>query len=127
MGVLCLFFDDFGNDSSSGVLTFSSVASAETWHVHLGAESKDQALQADAFLPNEIWIYAGNSIMFKFPDKNEIHTVTLLQAGQDCPFLAQSAPGTTRLRIKFTKPGTYPYYCDLHDVDGTVGKVIVLP
>ncbi|HVB54900.1 MAG TPA: plastocyanin/azurin family copper-binding protein [Candidatus Acidoferrales bacterium] len=51
----------------------------------------------------------------------------LQAAPQDRPFLAQSAPGTTRLRIKFTKPGTYHYICALHDVDGMVGTVIVLP
>jgi plastocyanin len=67
---------------AAGLLTLPSVASAETWHVQVGAESKDQALQADAFLPNEIWIYAGDSIQFTFPDKNEIHTATLLEPGQ---------------------------------------------
>ena len=74
---------------AAGLLTFSSVASAQqTWDVQVGAESKNEALQADAFLPNEIWIYAGDSIMFKFPDKHEIHTVTLLQAGQVRPLFA---------------------------------------
>jgi plastocyanin len=68
---------------AAGLLTFPSGASAQqTWHVQVGAESKSQALQADAFLPNEIWIYAGDSIEFTFPDKNEIHTATLLQPGQ---------------------------------------------
>jgi plastocyanin len=74
---------------AAGLLTFPSVASAQqTWHVQAGAESKDQALQADAFLPNEIWIYAGDSIQFTFPDKNEIHTATLLEAGQARPLFA---------------------------------------
>jgi plastocyanin len=74
---------------AAGLLTFPSAASAQqTWHVRAGAESKDQALQADAFLPNEIWIYAGDSIQFTFPDKNEIHTATLLQAGQVRPLFA---------------------------------------
>ncbi len=51
-----------------------------------------------------------------------------LQASpQDRVGLVQSNPGITRLRIKFTKPGTYHYICALHDVDGMVGTVIVLP
>jgi plastocyanin len=40
---------------------------------------------------------------------------------------AQLPPGTTRIRITFPNPGTYEYHCALHDVDGMVGKVIVLP
>lgn len=51
----------------------------------------------------------------------------LQAAPQDRSFLPQSAPGVTRIRIKFTQPGTYHYYCALHDVDGMVGTVIVLP
>ena len=40
---------------------------------------------------------------------------------------AQLPPGTTRITITFNKPGNYYYHCALHDVDGMLGEVIVLP
>jgi plastocyanin len=40
---------------------------------------------------------------------------------------AQLAPGKTRITITFNQPGTYSYHCALHDVDGMVGQVVVLP
>src|SRR5215472_8293282 len=45
---------------------------------HLGAQSTDEGIQALAFLPNELWIHAGDSITWTFPT-HEIHTVTFLQ------------------------------------------------
>jgi plastocyanin len=39
----------------------------------------------------------------------------------------QLPPGTTRITITFPKPGNYYYHCALHDVDGMLGEVIVLP
>jgi plastocyanin len=39
----------------------------------------------------------------------------------------QLPPGKTRITITFNNPGIYRYHCALHDVDGMVGKVIVLP
>lgn len=56
-----------------------------TWHANVGAETKDEAGQADAFLPNEIWINAGDRIQWNWEPKNEPHTVTFLKAGQTRP------------------------------------------
>ena len=48
-----------------------------TWYANVGAETKDEAGQATAFLPNEIWINASDSIQWTWRPKNEPHTVTL--------------------------------------------------
>jgi len=52
------------------------------WTASVGAESGDQGRQALAFLPNEIWIHAGDSITWRLVTKNEPHTVTFLIANQ---------------------------------------------
>lgn len=73
----------------AGFLALPSAANAQqTWYVQVGAESQNEAKQADAFLPNEIWIYAGDSITFKFDPKHEVHTVTLLAPGQVRPLFS---------------------------------------
>lgn len=53
------------------------------WNANVGAETPDQAKQANAFLPNEVWICQGDSITWTFVPRNEIHTVTFLsQSGE---------------------------------------------
>jgi plastocyanin len=52
--------------------------SATNWQATAGAQSTDEGIQALAFLPNELWIHAGDSIKWTFPT-HEIHTVTFLQ------------------------------------------------
>src|SRR5260370_18619169 len=51
------------------------------WRAAVGAKSNDMGRQALAFLPNEIWIHAGDSITWTFPT-DEIHTVSFLKSGQ---------------------------------------------
>jgi plastocyanin len=58
---------------------------SQTWNLKVGAESRDEANQAVAFLPNEIWIYAGDSIQWTWQPKNFPHTVTFLNPGQTRP------------------------------------------
>ena len=53
----------------------SAPATTQTWFATVGAQSNDKARQALAFLPNEIWIHAGDSVTWRF-DVDEIHTVT---------------------------------------------------
>lgn len=62
-----------------------TASAQQTWNLKVGAESHDAAKQADAFLPNEIWIYAGDSIQFTWQPKNEPHTVSFLAPGQIRP------------------------------------------
>jgi plastocyanin len=59
-------------------------ALADTWQLQVGAQNGDRAHQALAFLPNEIWIHANDSITWSFPS-NEVHTVTFLAPGQVRP------------------------------------------
>src|ERR1035438_4749671 len=51
------------------------------WTAVVGAQSLDQARQALAFLPNEMWIHAGDNITLTVVT-NEPHTVTFLTANQ---------------------------------------------
>ncbi len=55
------------------------------WHATVGAQSGDKGRQALAFLPNEIWIHAGDSITWTF-DVDEVHTVTFIPDSGPRPF-----------------------------------------
>jgi plastocyanin len=57
---------------------------AAQWKASVGAQSPDLGSQALAFLPNEFWIHAGDSIRWTL-DSREIHTVTFLKPGQVRP------------------------------------------
>ena len=59
-------------------------SSAETWWAWAGAESRDMGSQALAFLPNELWIHAGDSIRWTHTS-TELHTATFLMPGQTRP------------------------------------------
>src|SRR5258708_23071846 len=73
------------------VLTLSSVANAQ-WQATVGAKSKDKGRQALAFLPNEIWIHAGDNVTWT-ADADDIHTITFLTSGQIRPPFAVGCPG----------------------------------
>ena len=63
------------------------------WRATVGAQSNDMGRQALAFLPNEIWIHAGDSITWTFPT-GELHTVSFLKSGQTrLPFQVGCPPG----------------------------------
>ncbi len=57
---------------------------ATEWKVIVGAESPGRGDQALAFLPNELWVSAGDSIRWTFPT-HERHTLTFLKPGQTRP------------------------------------------
>lgn len=57
---------------------------AKEWRATAGAESADRGSQALAFLPNELWINAGDSIRWAFPT-HERHTLTFLTPGEVRP------------------------------------------
>jgi plastocyanin len=81
------------------VLIVPQVVQAQ-WSATVGAQSNDKGFQALAFLPNEIWIHAGDRITWTF-DADEIHTLTFLTADQPRPFFAAGCPGFS------TDPATY--------------------
>lgn len=76
------------------ILIIPQVMRATQWHVTVGAQSKDKGHQALAFLPNEIWIHAGDSITWTFPVP-EPHSVTFLTPGQVRPSVVIGCPGAT--------------------------------
>jgi plastocyanin len=71
---------------------------ATTWHAIAGVQSNGAGIQALAFLANELWVHAGDSITWIFPTP-EIHTVTFLNPGQIRPprpsLPGGGCPGTT--------------------------------
>jgi plastocyanin len=75
------------------------------WHATVGAQSHDKGHQALAFLPNEIWIHAGDSVMWQW-DVDEIHTLSFLKPGQvrqPFPFGCGHPPATV---VFATDPAT---------------------
>ena len=62
------------------------------WRATVGAQSQDKGRQALAFLPNEIWIHAGDSICWTSV-VDEIHTVTFLTNAQSRPPFPVGCPG----------------------------------
>src|SRR6266496_2577714 len=62
------------------------------WTATVGAQTDDKGIQALAFLPNEIWIHAGDRITWTF-QADETHTVTFLTAGQVRPDFNVGCPG----------------------------------
>ena len=82
---LCTGLAGFGILILTALGVPSTARASGGYTAYVGGETKDQAVQADAFLPNELWIVAGDSITWKFVPQNEPHTVTLLATGQVRP------------------------------------------
>lgn len=81
------------------------IASATEWRASVGAQTADQGTQVLAFLPNEFWIHAGDSIQFNFLT-DEVHTVSFLKPGQTRP-AAFSSVGING-KVFVGCPGTTP-------------------
>jgi plastocyanin len=69
-----------------------TVEGQQTWRATLGGQSKDMGKQAIAFLPNELWIHAGDSITWTSASA-DIHTVSFLVAGQKVNPFTVGCPG----------------------------------
>jgi plastocyanin len=84
-----------------------ALVQAQDWRVQVGAQSHDKGQQVIAFLPNEIWIHAGDSVAFRVAT-DEPHTVTFLTSGQARPPFPVGCPGTPAGLPPGTPPGTTP-------------------
>ena len=74
------------------VLVLPQLTQAKTWQATAGAQNNDQGRQALAFLPNEVWIHAGDEITWTFPTE-EIHTVTFLNQNTSPQQVRPPRPG----------------------------------
>jgi plastocyanin len=72
--------------------TSQTVKAGQSWQVKVGAESRDMGRQAMAFLPTEVWIYAGDSITWT-SGTHESHTVTFLKPLPGSPPRPSNAQG----------------------------------
>jgi plastocyanin len=116
------------------VLFVPALASAQDWRVQVGAQSKDKGSQVIAFLPNELWIHAGDSVAFTIAT-DEPHTVTFLTPNQVLLPFSVGCPGTTPTGsaedgtgcvnsgsltkgqgylVTFPEPGNYKLVCLYH-------------
>lgn len=109
-----------------------------SWHAALGAQSRDRGAQALAFLPDELWIHAGDTVTWR-SDVDEIHTVTFLRTvptaqvrppfPAGCPGFSSSPAtfdGTTcvttpplvkgqEFSVTFPTQGNYKLVCLVHE------------
>ena len=135
------------------VLIAPNVARAQ-WRATVGAQSWDSARQVLAFLPNELWIHAGDDVTWTF-QAGEIHTVTFLatsSAAQVRPPFQVGCPGFSgepamfdgtacistpplvrggSFKVAFPAVGNFKLVCLVHpDMTGVVhvlGKAKALP
>jgi plastocyanin len=122
----------------SGFAAPQFVQAQWSWHAALGAQSKDLGHQALAFLPNELWIHAGDTVTWR-SNVDEIHTVTFLRTVPSpqvrppfpagCPGFSSSPAtfdGTTcvttpplvkgqEFSVTFPKPGNFKLVCLVHE------------
>lgn len=129
-----------------GAVVLSQATCAQSCQATAGAQSQNKGRQALAFLPNEVWIRAGDSITWTFAT-DEPHSVTFLKPGQVRPSFTAGCPGTTpdgsafdglvcvnsgriaavgtTYSVTFPIPGNYRLVCLIHT--NMTGLVHVLP
>jgi plastocyanin len=120
-----------------GVLAVGAVVASPAvnaqWRATIGAQSADKGRQALAFLPNELWIHAGDTISWTF-EADEPHTLTFLVPGTVRPAFpgcATVASGTSfdgsacvntgaltkgqTFAVGFPAAGNFKFVCLLHN------------
>jgi plastocyanin len=125
---------------AAGLLLLPQLLAAQ-WNATVGAESSDLGRQGFAFLPNEIWVHAGDSITWTVTAA-EPHTVTFLTDSQIRPPFNVGCPGFStgsaifdgstcvtstvlfkgsQLRVAFPVVGNFKLVCLIHsDMTGIV-------
>jgi plastocyanin len=109
---------------------------ATTWYVTVGTQTSNGAIQGMAFLPSQIWINAGDTVVWTSA-AGEPHTVTFLRAGQSRPAFNGSDSSQTKRQggstytgsgyfnsgllnkgqsysLRFTTTGDFSYLCLVH-------------
>jgi plastocyanin len=122
--------------------SFSAIPSRalaqKDWKATVGGQSKDMGRQAEAFLPNEFWIHAGDTITWTFAS-GDTHTVTFLLVGQPFPLsftgvcpsgavfdgntCVSSMPSVSgqSFAVTFPTPGNFELVCLVHpEMFGTI-------
>lgn len=116
------------------LLLLAPLASAQ-WTATVGGQDSSMGRQALAFLPNEIWIHAGDNVTWTL-DTDEPHTITFLTPKQVRPSFAVGCPGFSGnpatydgttcitsnilfkgqgLMVMFPTPGNFRVACLLHE------------
>lgn len=116
----------------------------QNWQATIGAQTGDKARQALAFLPNELWIHAGDTITWT-AKADDIHTVTFLTATQTVPPFPVGCPGYTpsgssfdgsacvstpplaigqTFAVVFPKAGNYKVECLVHNEETGIIHVL---
>lgn len=83
-------------------------AHPRTWHAVVGVETKDHAIQGMAFLPGELWIDVGDTVVWTVKG-GDIHTVTFLKPGQSLPPFNPNDPTQTLPQGSSTYDGVSYY------------------
>jgi plastocyanin len=84
----------------AGLAISPAVEAQQVWQATAGAQSKDMGKQAIAFLPNELWIHAGDSITWTSAS-GDIHTVSFFVAGQKYADFTVGCPGFSPSGVSF--------------------------
>lgn len=78
-----------------------------TWFIHAGLESRDHAIQVMAFSPSELWINAGDTVVWNATSA-EPHTITFTATGAPPPQpFTESPVQVTRSGGSVFKPATF--------------------
>ncbi len=94
-------------------LLLSSLASAPPATPAVTVHIKDYAFKAP-----DVTVHPGDTVLF-VNDDDDAHTVT----ANDNSFDSKGLDTSQHWQFTFTKPGTYPYFCQIHPY--MKGKIVV--
>jgi len=88
-----------------------------------GAAVERVQVAGQRFDPSRVEIQVGDSVIWEAGDDG--HTVTARDGSFDSSYRGMMAEGD-QFRWRFRVPGTYAYYCRVHENRGMVGEVVVV-